>query len=89
MPCDPDSLKGIEIFELLHDEERIELAKVVDSVRLEVGELLFQAGEPRESLFIVRSGSIELYIKDTAGQKIVDSHLFPWPDILKLENHSL
>jgi len=71
MPCDPELLKGIEIFELLHIEDRIELAKVVDSIRLQAGEMLFQAGEPGESLFIVRSGSIELSIKDTAGQKIV------------------
>jgi CRP-like cAMP-binding protein len=71
MPCDSELLKGIEIFELLDVEDRIELAKVVDSLRLETGELLFQAGEPGESLFIVRAGSIELFIKDTAGQKIV------------------
>jgi uncharacterized membrane protein len=71
MPCDPDLLKGIELFELLDVEDRIELSKVVDSLRLDTGEILFQAGEPGESLFIVRAGSIELFIKDTAGQKIV------------------
>ena len=71
MPCEPELLKGIAIFELLHVEDRIELAKVVDTLRLQSGELLFQAGEPGESLFIVRSGAIELYIRDTAGQKIV------------------
>jgi CRP/FNR family transcriptional regulator, cyclic AMP receptor protein len=71
MSCDSELLKGIAIFELLHDEDRDELAKVVDSQQLTAGEILFQAGEPGESLFIVRSGSIELYIKDTAGQKII------------------
>ena len=71
MPCDSELLKGIAIFELLHDDDRIELAKVVDSLQLSAGQALFQAGEPGESLFIVHSGSIELYIKDTAGQKIV------------------
>src|SRR5437764_11528479 len=40
-------------------------------MKLKAGETLFQAGDPGESLFIVRSGSIELFIKDTAGQKIV------------------
>ena len=35
MPCDPELLKGIAIFELLHDDDRIELAKVVDSLRLQ------------------------------------------------------
>ena len=64
-------LKGIEMFELLTDEDRRELASVVDVLPVPAGQTLFQAGEPGESLFIVRSGSIELSIKDTAGQKIV------------------
>ena len=71
MSCDSVLLKGISVFELLHDDDRDELAKVVDVSTLKVGETLFEAGEPGDSMFIVRSGSIELYIKDTAGQKIV------------------
>jgi len=71
MSCDSVLLKGISVFELLHDDDRDELAKVVDVSTLKVGQTLFEAGEPGESMFIVRSGSIELYIKDTAGQKIV------------------
>ncbi|HAF16703.1 MAG TPA: hypothetical protein DCK93_06380 [Blastocatellia bacterium] len=35
------------------------------------GHTLFQAGDPGDSLFIVQSGEIELFIKDTVGQKIV------------------
>lgn len=71
MGCDVALLTGIEIFELLQEEDRNELATVVDAIKLNTGEILFQAGEPGESLFVVRSGSIELFIKDTAGQKIV------------------
>ena len=71
MGCDVSLLSGIEFFELLKEEDRRELANVVDAVKLNTGEILFHAGEPGESLFVVRSGSIELYIKDTAGQKIV------------------
>jgi CRP/FNR family transcriptional regulator, cyclic AMP receptor protein len=71
MPCDSLLLKGISIFELLHDEDRDELAKVVDVATVKAQETLFEAGEPGESMFIVSSGSIELFIKDTAGQKIV------------------
>ena len=71
MGCDVELLTGIEFFELLHEHDRLELANVVDAIKLNAGETLFNAGEPGESLFIVRSGSIELYIKDTAGQKIV------------------
>jgi uncharacterized membrane protein len=71
MGCDVELLAGIEFFALLKEEDRQALANVVDSVTLNTGETLFNAGEPGESLFVVRSGSIELFIKDTVGQKIV------------------
>lgn len=71
MPCDVEMLKGIELFDLLDSDDRIALAEVIDYQEIAAGETLFQAGQPGESLFVVRSGEIELYIKDTAGQKIV------------------
>src|SRR5689334_773703 len=71
MGCDVSLLAGIEIFELLHADDKQALADVVDAIKLNATETLFNAGEPGEALFIVRSGSIELFIKDTAGQKIV------------------
>src|SRR5215475_7043982 len=46
-------------------------AEVIGYRKLSSGETLFNAGEPGESLFVVRSGEVELHIKDTAGQKIV------------------
>src|ERR1044071_5750892 len=71
MGCDVSQLAGIEFFEFLHEDDRQELANVVDTIKLNPGETLFNAGEPGESLFVVRSGSIELFIKDTVGQKII------------------
>ncbi len=61
----------IRLFEQLDEEDRKVLASVVDTMKVSQGETLFQAGEPGESLFVVQSGEIELFIKDTAGQKIV------------------
>ena len=71
MPCDVRKFANIELFEHLTDDDRTELAGVVDAHGLELGAILFRAGEPGESLFVVRKGEIEIYIKDTAGQKIV------------------
>ena len=71
MPCDIKQLAGIPLFDLLDPEDRTAVSEVVDFVELSTGEILFQTGEPGESLYIVQSGQIELYIKDTAGQKIV------------------
>ena len=71
MPCDPQFLANIKMFELLEDDDRVELANVIDEAHVAAGESLFQAGDPGDALFIVQSGEIELFIKDTAGQKIV------------------
>jgi uncharacterized membrane protein len=71
MPCDVEMLAEIDFFEMLAEDDRTALASVIDYAKLEAGHVLFQTGEPGDSLYIVRSGEIELYIKDTAGQKIV------------------
>ncbi len=71
MPCDPSFLANIKMFELLNEDDRVALAKVVDELKVPAGHSLFQAGDPGDSLFIVRTGQIELFIKDTAGQKII------------------
>lgn len=71
MPCEPDLLASIKMFELLNEDDRVALAKVIDELKLPQGHTLFQAGDPGDSLFIVQAGEIELFIKDTAGQKIV------------------
>jgi uncharacterized membrane protein len=64
-------LDGVDLFEHLTDEDRHSLAEVIDLRPLKADETLFKAGEPGDSLFVVQAGEIELYIKDTAGQKIV------------------
>jgi uncharacterized membrane protein len=71
MPCDVQKFADLELFEHLTEEDRTVLAAVVDARDLAADAILFRAGEPGESLYVVRKGEVELYIKDTAGQKIV------------------
>jgi uncharacterized membrane protein len=47
------------------------LAQVVDLIKVPAGDELFSFGDPGESLYVVRSGQIELYVKDNIGEKIV------------------
>src|SRR5829696_3504688 len=70
MSVETAALEGVEFFELLGGEDRRALAEVVDLVRLSEGETLFRAGEPGESLYLVRAGEVELFIQDNVGQKI-------------------
>lgn len=71
MSCEVALLSGISFFDLLDKDDRQSLAEVIDRLDLSAGETLFEAGEPGEALYVVRSGEIELSIKDTVGQKIV------------------
>jgi uncharacterized membrane protein len=63
-------LADVELFEHLNDDDRRNLAEAIDVRRLAAGDTLFKAGEPGEALYVVRSGEVELFIKDTAGQRI-------------------
>ncbi len=71
MACAARLLTNVALFEHLEDAEREQLAAFIHERKLVAGETLFKTGEPGESLYVVRSGEIELFIKDTAGQKIV------------------
>lgn len=71
MPCDPQDLAEVELFNLLDEDELIEFAAVVDIQHVAEGESLFSVGEMGDTMFIVKTGEVELFIKDTAGQRIV------------------
>jgi CRP/FNR family cyclic AMP-dependent transcriptional regulator len=71
MSCNAQELATVKLFELLDEDELNELAASIDTEFIEAGHTLFNAGDYGESLYIVNSGQVELFIKDTAGQKIV------------------
>src|SRR5437016_573283 len=55
MPCSAQMLADVELFEHLNDEDRLRLAEVVDLKNMDAGMTLFSAGEPGDSLFVVRT----------------------------------
>lgn len=71
MPCEAEFLTKIRMFDHLDPDDLQALAGVIDESKVSSGETLFHAGDPGNALFIVREGSVELFIKDTVGQKIV------------------
>jgi CRP/FNR family cyclic AMP-dependent transcriptional regulator len=70
MPCDAELLAEIKFFELLDEDDRRALAEVIDRLELDEGRVLFEVGEPGDELYVVREGEIELFVRDTVGQKI-------------------
>ena len=71
MPCNPQDLATIRLFELLDEEELAELAGAIDSEKFENQQTIFNAGDIGDELYIVNYGEVELSVRDTTGQKIV------------------
>jgi CRP/FNR family cyclic AMP-dependent transcriptional regulator len=71
MPADASFLQQIQLFAQLDDDERTVLAQQMAERTVKAGESLFRIGDPGDSMFIVSTGKVELFVKDTAGQKIV------------------
>jgi len=63
----------VPIFGLLDDEEREALAQMMDCRDFKEGEIIFHYGDTGGEIFILRNGSVELFIESTEGQKIVIS----------------
>jgi len=71
MACDEALLRELKPFQLLDDDHRATLAKLVDLSDLPERRVLFRAGDPGETLYVVASGEVELAIEDNVGEKIV------------------
>ena len=71
MPTHSEILSSVPFFALLDDQERATLADRIDVVTAAAGETLFHRGDPGDSMFIVRSGVVELWFKNDVGDRIV------------------
>lgn len=71
MPTVSEMLADVPFFALLDDQERALLAERLDVVTVPAGQAMFSIGDPGDSLFVVRSGKVELFFKNDTGDKIV------------------
>jgi uncharacterized membrane protein len=71
MSTPAELLAEVPLFALLDEQERGELAKRLESVSKKAGEVLFNRGDPGDSLYVVRSGVVEICFMNDTGHKIV------------------
>ena len=71
MGIDPAFLAQISLFAQLDDNERGVLAQSMVERDAAVGAVLFRQGEPGDAMFIIKTGKVDLFVKDTVGQKIL------------------
>jgi uncharacterized membrane protein len=71
MALDPVILNEIEHLQGLNPGEKAALGERMDLMRYQPGQIVFEYGDPGHALFIVRSGEVEIYIKNNQGDKII------------------
>jgi len=72
-----DALKDIPIFSLLDEAEREALATHIDTVKLEAGQTMFNYGDPGDSMYVLLSGAVEVYVKNKTGERVTLEHNGP------------
>jgi CRP/FNR family cyclic AMP-dependent transcriptional regulator len=71
MSTDTEMLAEVPLFAQLSDSERALLAERIDVVTAEAGTTMFNHGDPGGTLYVVRSGQVELFFKNDTGERIV------------------
>ena len=71
MPCDPDELRHVPLFELLDDDEARILATQVEIKRFLPRQRIFKAGDPAEHGYVVMSGKAQVAALDEDQQEVV------------------
>jgi CRP/FNR family cyclic AMP-dependent transcriptional regulator len=66
-----EMLKEVKLFELMDDSELGALCGLLETSHFDKGETIFAAGDAGDTVYIVRSGSIQVYIENYEGQKII------------------
>jgi CRP/FNR family cyclic AMP-dependent transcriptional regulator len=71
MSADAALLAEVPLFKLLDEEERTALAGHLDVVKHPAGHVMWEYGDPGNSFYVIRSGRVEVFLKDDTGERIV------------------
>ena len=66
-----DLLKEVPLFNLLDDQERAALAGQLELVRFTAGQVVFNYGDPGDSIYVVSEGELEVFCKNDTGERMV------------------
>ena len=71
MPCNPDELKHVPLFQLLDDEELAVLAAQVELRQFVARQRIFKIGDPPKNAYLLMSGSVRVSMIDQDHQEVV------------------
>jgi CRP/FNR family transcriptional regulator, cyclic AMP receptor protein len=64
----PD-LSDVRIFKHLDEDERAEFEELLEPARFETGQRIFEEGAPEERLYVITSGTVEVYKSVLPGRR--------------------
>jgi len=68
MPPTPD-LSNVPVFRPLDDDERAEFEEIAEPVSFEAGQRILEEGAPESRLFVLTSGTVEVYKSVLPGRR--------------------
>lgn len=71
MPVESRIIDGVGHLRDLDAKEKAALADRIDLVKYKAGETVFNYGDPGHALYIIRSGEVEIYVKNDKAEKII------------------
>ena len=71
MPCDPEELKHVPLFELLDDEELAVLAAQVEITQFAPRQRIFKIGDPPCKAYVLMSGGVRVTTVDEDQQEVL------------------
>jgi uncharacterized membrane protein len=92
MPCNPDELRHVPLFELLDDDEVQVLAAQVEMKRFLPRQRIFKSGDPANHAYVMMSGNARVTMQDEDQQEVlVDTpghgDLFGFASMLEQTEH--
>ncbi len=71
MPCDPEELRHVPLFELLDDDEAKILAAQIETKNFAARQRIFKAGDPSGHGYVVISGTVRVTTVDEDQQEVL------------------
>src|SRR5258708_26070913 len=75
MAIDAETLRNVTIFQFVDNDELGELAAHIDEQTFQPNQLIFKAGDPGNNMQIILSGTVQTYVTDDEGNKIIVGEL--------------
>jgi CRP/FNR family cyclic AMP-dependent transcriptional regulator len=71
MPCDPEELRHVPLFELLDDDEAKILCAQIETQKFAARQRIFKAGDPAGHGYIVMTGKVRVTAMDEDAQEVL------------------